>query len=113
MCSALRLGIKALFVLLALPVVAEAQFTFTKLAWAGGRLVVVEAATNPAQASWIPLVTNTLAADTWFFSDPQWTNYPARFYRVRSRCSSGTLAPFGEGPTERKLKCASKRTFLA
>ena len=55
------------------------------LAWAGGRLVVVEAATNPAQAPWIPLVTNTLAADTWFFSDPQWTNYPARFYRVRSR----------------------------
>ena len=31
-----------------------------------------------------PLQTNTLSSDSLYFSDPQWTNYPARFYRLRS-----------------------------
>jgi hypothetical protein len=30
------------------------------------------------------LQTNTLAGGSFYFSDPEWTNYPSRFYRVRS-----------------------------
>jgi len=46
--------------------------------------LVVEACTNLANASWTPLQTCTLTNGLFFFSDPQWTNYPARFYRLRS-----------------------------
>ena len=47
-------------------------------------VVVVEACTNLAQPSWRPLQTNTLTADSLYLSDPRWTNYPTRFYRIRS-----------------------------
>jgi hypothetical protein len=46
--------------------------------------VVVEAAANLASASWTPLQPCTLTNGSIYFSDPQWTNYPARFYRLRS-----------------------------
>jgi hypothetical protein len=52
--------------------------------WASGMPIVVEASTSIANAIWTPLQTNVLAADTFYFSDPQWTNFPARFYRIRS-----------------------------
>jgi hypothetical protein len=42
--------------------------------------VVVEACTNLAGPVWIPLQTNTLANGFFSFSDPQWTNYPCRYY---------------------------------
>jgi hypothetical protein len=29
--------------------------------------------------------TNALTGGTFQFSDPDWTNYPARFYRIRSQ----------------------------
>jgi len=45
--------------------------------------VAVDACSDLANPIWTPLKTNTLAADTLYFSDPQWTNYPARFYRLR------------------------------
>jgi hypothetical protein len=45
-------------------------------------LVVVEAATNLVGPVWIPVATNTLAASSFYFSDPQWTNYPNRYYRL-------------------------------
>jgi len=52
-------------------------------------VIVVEAATNLVHPVWSPLSTNTL--NTFIstnafshFSDPQWTNYPGRFYRIRS-----------------------------
>jgi hypothetical protein len=45
--------------------------------------VAVDACTNPAKPVWTPLQTNTLTADTLYFSDPQWTNHPVRFYRLR------------------------------
>jgi hypothetical protein len=32
---------------------------------------------------WIPLQTNTLTDGVFYFSDPAWTNYPARFYHLR------------------------------
>ena len=59
------------------------QFGFT-ITWASGRLVVVEASAEVANPVWFPLQTNTLSGDLFYFSDPQWTNYPGRFYRLRS-----------------------------
>ena len=44
--------------------------------------IVVEACTNLANASWTPLQTCTLTNGSIYFSDPQWTNYPSRFYRL-------------------------------
>jgi hypothetical protein len=45
-------------------------------------VIVVEAATNLANPTWIPLQTNTLSNGSFSFSDPQWTNCPARYYRI-------------------------------
>jgi hypothetical protein len=59
------------------------QFGFT-ISWATNISVVVEACTNLANPVWIPVSTNTLTGGTSHFSDPQWTNYPGRFYRLRS-----------------------------
>jgi hypothetical protein len=42
--------------------------------------VVVEACTDLANSVWSPLQTVTLTNGSFHFSDPQWTNYPARFY---------------------------------
>ncbi|MGO9199783.1 MAG: leucine-rich repeat domain-containing protein [Limisphaerales bacterium] len=47
-------------------------------------VVVVEAATDLANPTWSPVATKTLASGSAYFSDPEWTNYPARFYRLRS-----------------------------
>jgi hypothetical protein len=54
------------------------------ISWATNISVVVEACTNLANPTWSPLATNTLSGGSAYFSDPQWTNYPARFYRLRS-----------------------------
>jgi hypothetical protein len=43
-------------------------------------VVVVEACTNLANPVWTPLTTNTLTNGTFYFSDPEWTNSPNRFY---------------------------------
>jgi hypothetical protein len=59
------------------------QFGFT-ISWATNAAVVVEASTNLAQPAWLPLATNTLTAGSAIFSDPDWTNFPARLYRLRS-----------------------------
>lgn len=63
--------------------VQSGEFGFT-ISWATNAAVVVEASSNLAPAVWLPVVTNTLAAGAAYFGDPQWTNFPARFYRVRS-----------------------------
>jgi hypothetical protein len=51
----------------------------------------VEACLELTNPTWSPLTTNTLtmgveslAAGWSYFSDPDWTNHPARFYRLRS-----------------------------
>ena len=31
-----------------------------------------------------PVSTNALTNETFYFSDPKWTNYPGRFCRIRS-----------------------------
>ena len=59
------------------------QFGFN-IAWASGQTLVVETCSNLSDPVWTPVATNTLTSDSVYFSDPQWTNYPARFYRLRS-----------------------------
>jgi hypothetical protein len=55
-----------------------------RISWATNVPVVVEACTSLANLNWSPVATNTLS-DGWSdFSDPDLTNHPARFYRVRS-----------------------------
>jgi len=51
---------------------------------ASNLVIVVEACANPANPAWSPVGTNTLTGGSSYFSDPQWTNYPARCYRLRS-----------------------------
>jgi hypothetical protein len=46
--------------------------------------IVVEACTNLASPVWIPLQSLNLTNGSFYFSDPQWTNYPGRFYRISS-----------------------------
>jgi hypothetical protein len=53
-------------------------------------VIVVEGCTNLANPIWLPLSTNTLntfigTKGTSYFSDSEWTNYPGRFYRLRSQ----------------------------
>lgn len=45
--------------------------------------IAVEACTNLANAAWVPLQSCTLTNGSVYFSDPDWTNYPARLYRIR------------------------------
>jgi hypothetical protein len=59
------------------------QFGFN-LTGASDQVVVVEACTDLASPVWLPVGTNTLTGGTSYFSDPQWTNYPGRYYRLRS-----------------------------
>lgn len=59
------------------------QFGFT-IAWASGQVIVVEACTNLQNPTWSPVGTNTLTRGSSYFSDPQWTNHPGCFYRLRS-----------------------------
>lgn len=54
------------------------------VSWATNVPVVVEGSANLEHPNWEPLVTNSLAGGSYYFSDPQWTNHPNRFYRVRS-----------------------------
>jgi hypothetical protein len=44
--------------------------------------VVVEACSDPAHPAWVPLQTNIPAGDSFYFSDPGWTDYPVRFYHL-------------------------------
>ena len=58
------------------------QFGFN-ISWASGMVVAVDGCTNFTSPVWTPLQTNTLTADTMYFSDSQWRNFPNRFYRLR------------------------------
>ena len=50
-----------------------------------GRDVVVDACTNLSNPVWLPVHTNTLFGGSSYFNDPQWLNFPFRFYRLRSQ----------------------------
>jgi len=54
------------------------------ISWATNISVVVEACTDLVNPDWSPVATNTLTGGSSYFSDPDWTNYPSRFYRLRS-----------------------------
>ena len=64
------------------PSIMANQFGFS-IDGTSGQEIVVEANTCLTNSVWQPLQTNTLSGDLLYFSDSQWTNYPARFYRVR------------------------------
>ena len=59
------------------------RFGFT-ITGSSNLIIMVEASTNVAHPIWLAVGTNTLTGGSSYFSDPQWTNYPARFYRLRS-----------------------------
>ncbi|MDB6039298.1 MAG: Chitin binding protein [Verrucomicrobiales bacterium] len=59
------------------------QFGFT-ITWASDKVIVVEACTNLINPVWNPVGTNTFIGGSSYFSDPEWTNYPMRVYRLRS-----------------------------
>ncbi|MGA2866939.1 MAG: histidine phosphatase family protein [Verrucomicrobiota bacterium] len=63
------------------PGVRTNQFGFN-ITGTSNIVVVVEASTNLANPTWSPLRTNTLTGGSSYFSDPQWTNYSSRFYRL-------------------------------
>jgi BspA type Leucine rich repeat region (6 copies) len=64
--------------------VGSNQFGFT-ITGTSNIPVVVEACTNLAGATWTPLFTGTLTNGSLRFSDPDWKNYPGRFYRISSQ----------------------------
>ena len=54
------------------------------ISWATNTSVVMDACTNLAGNAWQAIQTNNLASGSFYFTDSQWTNYPTRFYRVRT-----------------------------
>ena len=46
--------------------------------------MVIEACTDLANSAWFALQSCTLTNGSLYFSDPEWTNYLGRFYRLRS-----------------------------
>jgi hypothetical protein len=59
------------------------QFGFN-LNWASGQTLVVDACTDLNNPNWQPVQTNMLTTGSASFNDPDWTNHPNRFYRLRS-----------------------------
>jgi hypothetical protein len=55
------------------------QYGFN-VASASNLVVEVEACANLAQPDWIPLRTLDITNGSAYFNDPQWMNFPARFY---------------------------------
>src|SRR5262249_28053684 len=53
------------------------------MSWASGMTVVVEATTNLANPTWVPLATNTFTTRSSYFSDSAWETHSSRFYRAR------------------------------
>jgi len=54
------------------------------ISWATNLSVAVEAATSLTAPAWTPVAVTPLVGGWAYFSDPQWTNYPTRFYRLRA-----------------------------
>jgi hypothetical protein len=60
--------------------VQQNRFGFNITGTAGIPIVVEASSTG----LWAPLQSCTLTNGLIYFSDPQWTNYSSRFYRIRS-----------------------------
>ncbi len=54
------------------------------ISWAANKPVVIDACSNLAAPQWLAVETNSLAGGASYYSDPKWTNYPTRFYRLRT-----------------------------
>jgi hypothetical protein len=59
------------------------RFGFT-ITGTSNLVLVVEACTNLTNPTWSLVGTNTLTGGSSYFSDPEWTNHPVRFYRLRA-----------------------------
>ena len=47
-------------------------------------MVVVEASEDLANGPWTPVGTNQFQTSNYsYFSDPDWANHPARYYRIK------------------------------
>jgi hypothetical protein len=46
--------------------------------------VVVVVSTNLVGGAWTPVFTGSVTNGSIYFADPQWTNHPRAFYRIRS-----------------------------
>jgi BspA type Leucine rich repeat region (6 copies) len=57
------------------------QFGFN-ITGSSNLVIVVDACTNLADPVWQPVETNILTGGSSYFSDPLWTNYPGRYYRI-------------------------------
>jgi hypothetical protein len=66
------------------PGVRTNRFGFTATGSSNFAVVVIEACTNVGHPAWSPIATNSLSLGPFYFSDPQWTIYPTRYYRARS-----------------------------
>ena len=58
------------------------QFGFA-ISGSSNLAVVVEASTKLDNTIWLPVSTNILTGGSSYFNDPNWINYPSRFYRLR------------------------------
>jgi hypothetical protein len=54
------------------------------ISWATNASIVVEACSSLGSTTWLPVSTNALVNGSAYFSDPDGTAHPARFYRLRS-----------------------------
>jgi hypothetical protein len=63
--------------------VQKGRFGFN-ITGTGNIPLAIEASSNPEAGPWISLQTCTLTNGLIYFTDPQWTNYPSRVYRIRS-----------------------------
>lgn len=52
--------------------------------WTEGGAIVVEACADVAHPVWQQIKTNAVPTGTAYFSDPQWTQYSRRSYRLRA-----------------------------
>ena len=68
--------------------VSKSHFGFN-ITGSSNSTIVVQACANLAHPVWTTLATNTLTSGSAYFSDPQWTNYPSRYYRVACQASGG------------------------
>jgi uncharacterized repeat protein (TIGR03803 family) len=65
------------------PELVAGAFAFS-VSGISNQTVVIEANTNLANSSWVPLQTNMLGDAPFHFIDPTTAAYPTRFYRARA-----------------------------
>jgi hypothetical protein len=58
-----------------------------------GLVIVVEASSSLSNPAWSSMETNTLVSGLAYFSDPHWTNFTARFYRIQNPMTASYALP--------------------